>query len=68
MFLFEVKRTDRIYYDEYDSAIIACNTVAEAKSLFPEISVDKETLLVSKIGVAVEEIEYGIVLGSFNAG
>ena len=74
MNLWLVSRTDVVYYDEYDSAVVMAKTEEEAISLFPdELSIYGKKLIVELLGKAnlATKKKYaadGVVCSSFNAG
>ena len=68
MNLYLVKRTNPVGYDEFDSAVIAEESASKARSVFQQLEwADDKYLVVSLIGYSSTE-EYGVILGSFNAG
>lgn len=68
-YLYLLERTDSIDYDNYDSIIVCASTADEAIKIRPEYGwASEEYILLTKIGVAEDSVETGIVLESFNAG
>lgn len=63
MEIYLVERTDNISYDEYDSWVIAAESVPRAAELSKYT-----TVTVRPIGEAYTEQKEEIILGSFNAG
>ena len=69
-------------YDTYDSVVVAAETEEEARLIHPENwsdnpwnrryahswAISPEDVTVELLGVAVEGIEKGVILSSFNAG
>lgn len=71
--LYLVARTDKLGYDEYDSMIVAAESIDAARSMRPGIGdwtwTSQDNLTVSQIGIASEDItEPKVILSSFNAG
>lgn len=68
-YLYLLERTDRIDYDDYDSIIVCASTADEAIKIRPEYGWGLEKyILLTKIGIAEDNVKTGIVLGSFNEG
>ena len=78
-YLYLVRRTDRVDYDQYDSFVVVAKTPKKAKDIHPSPfstwtndnygswvkTKDKDTL----IGMAEDSLEEGtVILSSFNAG
>jgi hypothetical protein len=65
-------------YDTYDSVVVAAESEEEALEIRPEEKppswgvsdswVSKEFIKITKIGVATEGTESGVICASFNAG
>lgn len=72
MKLWKVWRTDGVGYDEYDSAVVAAETVKEAWLLSPwRLEYDAELhghFKIDCIGTAAPGVVAGSVVESFNAG
>ena len=72
MKLWLVYRTDSIYCDEYDSAVVVANTEVEAKEYceqdFDEGWTNAKNIKVEYLGEAKCGLQEGIICASFNAG
>lgn len=71
MNIYLVTRTDSVFYDEFDSAVVVASSPKEAISIRPKGSGhhkwDKENLEVKYVGISSEN-EPKIILASFVAG
>lgn len=80
MKLWLIQRTDRVGWDEYDSAVVAADDEVSARSINPDGSGRKwgdrysswckspELVDVTLLGTAKRGTEAGVILASFNAG
>ncbi len=80
MNIYQLTRTDKVSYDEYDSMIVYANNETEALALSPDggnvnwgknyssWATNIDNIKVNLIGVAVEDVEVDVILASFNAG
>lgn len=66
--LYLIERTDEIGYDEFDAHVIAAPCEEDALSMARwDAAIDSDPTC-RLIGIALNGVEPGIVLGSFNAG
>ena len=82
MNLYLITRNDGVDYDQYDSAVVAAPDEEDAKALIEQDLDDwthygyvnhkkvntKLDITIKLIGTAIDEMQYGIVVDSFNAG
>lgn len=82
MNIYKIARNDTWDYDDYDSAVVVAATEDDARNIHPNGSgnihdrsfghrswvSDPLQVAVTLIGVAVDGIEPGVVVASFNAG
>jgi hypothetical protein len=78
MNLYQVYRTDKIGYDEYDAMVVAADSDDEAFRLCDEESgcsgddyatwAKPDHLLIRIIGTTLPDLEAGVIIASFNAG
>ena len=82
MNLYLITRNDDVDYDQYDSAVVAAPDEEDAKALIEQDLDDwthygyvyhkkvntKLDITIKLIGTAIDEMQYGIVVDSFNAG
>lgn len=64
MNIYKVYRTDKVNWDEYDSAVVVAENEAQARELVPFNASDPETVKVE----IVDDTVAGVVVESFNAG
>lgn len=67
--IYLVSRNDRVWYDEYDSAVVVAKNQKDAIDIIKK-EYGQDGTWGEKINVTVKEVELnrGVVLGSFNAG
>ena len=75
MNLYLISQDENGWYDTYDSAVVAAETVEAAREIEPSKGAFRngswaapEKVMVSFIGVAVDGTRSGVILASFNAG
>lgn len=76
MNLYLIERTDKIGWDEYDSAVVCAESLEDAKKINPceyaekqgKQWVDPQHITGVLIGTADPSITRGVVCASFNAG
>lgn len=80
MNLYYLSQDDRTYWDTYDSCIVCAENEEEAKKIHPNGSIfdeteklkswadSLETIGCTKIGIAENNVDKGVVIASFNAG
>lgn len=69
MKLWKVECTGSVGYDEYDSAVIAAETEADALAVAPgPYSKWRGPVKATHIGEAKDGTELGVIVASFNAG
>lgn len=84
MNLYRISQDENRDYDTYDSAIVAAESIEDARSIHPDGYTDswkpsytgqigswvwdKSKVKVELIGTAAADIKRGVILASFNAG
>ncbi len=73
MNLYLISRTDEVGYDEYDSAVVIAESMAEARKIHPGFGdsstwVAPKTLRVKLIGLSRTSKAGTVICASFNAG
>lgn len=73
MNIYLFKRQDNVDYDEYDSFVVVAENEAEALDLIIQYVCDSDfyrhrPYKVEIVGFAKDNIDSGVILGSFNAG
>ena len=79
MNLYLLTQEDNRDWDTYDSVVVCAETEDKARNINPDYSEEwgktfsswasaPELVKVKLIGIAIEGLEKGVVLGSFNAG
>lgn len=80
MKLYLLKRTDEVFYDEYDACVVCANSPTDAMSINPsgqpfdsekqysDWAISTGDIKCIELGEAAPQLQRGVVLASFNAG